>query len=209
MDSGYKGTWTAISRPPYFTALALWPLGDTWFGGGLFEDETTLRLNHPACSAQCHPKHPAVGLRVIVDPMMFWERTVLSERLSRDGWILLSRVKTVVGGRKIVGLYPQKWEKPDKRNRRSLFLLDLNDGLIEHRPFQFVVVHRSAGNEIARFDAEWADWDHNGELAYASHGKLWRMEFRPRGRSAEIREIADFNAARPEPRPAPAWATRW
>ena len=28
------GTWTAISRPPYFTALALWHKGDTWGGGG-------------------------------------------------------------------------------------------------------------------------------------------------------------------------------
>ena len=30
------GTWTAISRPPWFTALAVWPKGDSWGGGGLF-----------------------------------------------------------------------------------------------------------------------------------------------------------------------------
>ncbi len=33
-----KGSYTAISRPPYFTALALFPQGDTWGGGGRFID---------------------------------------------------------------------------------------------------------------------------------------------------------------------------
>lgn len=35
-----RGSYTAISRPPYFTALALFPQGDTWGGGGLFIDST-------------------------------------------------------------------------------------------------------------------------------------------------------------------------
>ncbi|QGX97234.1 hypothetical protein EI983_02660 [Roseovarius faecimaris] len=35
-----KGSYTAISRPPYFTALALFPQGDTWGGGGVFIDTT-------------------------------------------------------------------------------------------------------------------------------------------------------------------------
>lgn len=39
-------TWTALSRPPYFTALALWPKGDTWGGGGLFVSERTFVLAH-------------------------------------------------------------------------------------------------------------------------------------------------------------------
>jgi hypothetical protein len=37
-------TWTAISRPPYFTALALWPSLGTWTGGGGFGDDGTLVL---------------------------------------------------------------------------------------------------------------------------------------------------------------------
>src|SRR5689334_17597784 len=35
-DRAYTYAWTAISRPPYYTALALWPKGDCWHGGGLF-----------------------------------------------------------------------------------------------------------------------------------------------------------------------------
>ncbi len=35
-DSKTEGSYTAISHPPYFTALALYPQGDTWDGGGVF-----------------------------------------------------------------------------------------------------------------------------------------------------------------------------
>jgi len=39
-------SWTAISKPPYLTALALWPKGDGWGGGGLFDSELSVQLNH-------------------------------------------------------------------------------------------------------------------------------------------------------------------
>jgi hypothetical protein len=209
LDRGYTGTWTAVSHPPYFTALALWPLGDTWFGGGLFDEEAVLRLNHPDHKLQCHPDHPVAGLRVTGDAMYFWERTPLGERMARDGWILRSKVKTIVGGRKIAGTHPQQWEKPDCKARRSLFLHDLNDGKIHRRPFHYTVVYGKTGSEVIAFEAEWADWDQAGQLAYASRGKLFRVTFAPRGRAPEIHEIADFNAARPNPQPAPEWAARW
>ncbi len=44
--AGPHGTWTAISRPPFLTALAFWPKGDAWGGGGLFHDIRTFGLNH-------------------------------------------------------------------------------------------------------------------------------------------------------------------
>ena len=34
--SDAEGSYTAICRPPWFTALALYPQGDTWGGGGEF-----------------------------------------------------------------------------------------------------------------------------------------------------------------------------
>ena len=33
-----EGAYTALSQPPYFTALALFPEGSTWAGGGVFLD---------------------------------------------------------------------------------------------------------------------------------------------------------------------------
>jgi hypothetical protein len=40
-------SWSAISRPPFLTALALWPKGDGWGGGGHFVSAKRIALNHP------------------------------------------------------------------------------------------------------------------------------------------------------------------
>src|SRR6185295_14189761 len=34
--SAAKGAWTAVSKAPYLKAVALYPKGDCWNGGGLF-----------------------------------------------------------------------------------------------------------------------------------------------------------------------------
>jgi hypothetical protein len=62
--TSYKGAWTAVSRPPWLHALALWPQGHTWGGGGRFLDRRRIALF--ACDLRTHPDHPAVGLEVSV-----------------------------------------------------------------------------------------------------------------------------------------------
>lgn len=37
-------TWTAVSKPPYFTALAIWPSFGTWTGGGYFDRDGAIHL---------------------------------------------------------------------------------------------------------------------------------------------------------------------
>ncbi|MHC4756091.1 MAG: hypothetical protein ACYTBP_13215 [Planctomycetota bacterium] len=79
-DQGYEQSFTAVSKPPYLTALAMWPHGDTWGGGGRFIDNKTLRLAygkygtfHPdvgdteiymAPLPDVHPKHRPKGLKI-------------------------------------------------------------------------------------------------------------------------------------------------
>ena len=81
--AGYKYTFTAVSRPPYLTALAMWPEGSTWGGGGRFIDNRTLRVaygahgtSHPGVAHTTifmapmpppHPNHLPVGLRIETD----------------------------------------------------------------------------------------------------------------------------------------------
>src|SRR5882757_2532501 len=60
---GYSDTWTAVSRPPYLTALALWPIGGTYGGGGVFIDDRTVLVGH--CSPRHHPDHPPGPLRLV------------------------------------------------------------------------------------------------------------------------------------------------
>ena len=40
-----EGVWTAISTPPYFSALAIWPSYGHWTGGGMFMSDTVIVLN--------------------------------------------------------------------------------------------------------------------------------------------------------------------
>jgi hypothetical protein len=60
---GYTDSWTAVSRLPWLHALALWPWGTTYGGGGRFvgDREVVLRIAMPVAT---HPEHPADELRV-------------------------------------------------------------------------------------------------------------------------------------------------
>ena len=79
---GYKDTYTVVSKPPYLTALAMWPEGSTWGGGGRFIDTKTLRLAYGAHGTRSpdgktellmaplpkhHPAHPPRGLEIQTD----------------------------------------------------------------------------------------------------------------------------------------------
>jgi hypothetical protein len=43
------GSWTAISTPPYFSALAIWPSIGRWTGGGTFRHEHDILLREHSC----------------------------------------------------------------------------------------------------------------------------------------------------------------
>jgi len=61
--STYTSTWTGISRTPWLTALALWPEGSTWGGGGHFAGPRHVVLT--TCgSGAAHPDHLPTGLQV-------------------------------------------------------------------------------------------------------------------------------------------------
>jgi hypothetical protein len=46
-----KGSYTVICKPPYFTALKLFPQGDTWGGGGVFIDATRFYVHSARTTA--------------------------------------------------------------------------------------------------------------------------------------------------------------
>jgi hypothetical protein len=70
----YKGTWTAVSRPPWLHALVLWPHGDTWGGGGRFLGPRKVGL-WTSMPLLTHPDHPLVGLDAVSAPA----KTVIPE----------------------------------------------------------------------------------------------------------------------------------
>jgi hypothetical protein len=60
--SSYTDCWTAVSRPPWLHALALWPIGTTYGGGGRFAGPRRLILRG---AGDAHREHPARGLEIV------------------------------------------------------------------------------------------------------------------------------------------------
>jgi hypothetical protein len=105
-------TWTAVSRTPYLTALALWAKGDAWGGGGVFKSAHVIGLNHrtiggaQAGAGVAKPRswHPLDAQQRLdsVIPKRFtvehWsehagygeDNPLHDHRLTRDGWTCVS-----------------------------------------------------------------------------------------------------------------------
>lgn len=58
----YSDSWTAISRPPWLHALALWPMGTTYGGGGRFRGNRQVVLRG---ATKTHKDHPLQGVAVV------------------------------------------------------------------------------------------------------------------------------------------------
>lgn len=64
---GYTDIWAAVSKPPWLTALALWPMEETWGGEGEFLDDRRLRISQPNWHGPLvpHPNHLPRDLEVV------------------------------------------------------------------------------------------------------------------------------------------------
>ncbi len=211
-DTEYTYAWTAVSKPPYLTALALWPKGDTWHGGGLFESETHLWLNHGPHAATAHSDHrPPRWLRVTPNPMAQGEDwPVWSRRMTRDGWSMVQK-----GSFHLEGLSAWRteqteiWERlsPDASARLRLTTVGINFRMPGGPYVVRFALHLPSGAVIPVEDARWADWDQAGRLVYAREGRLFRGEIHD-GRIVES-VLGDLNPNKPYTFRAPDHARRW
>lgn len=185
---GLHDTWTAISRPPYLTALALWPnrMG-CWGGGGVFEDEQRLLLNHQPMPGKT-PFAMASGFELGADMQVApfgagsgcGEDAPISAVLrARDGWQVIDEGGWRQGGpgdraRHLIEP-PAVQEKAGRAGLRLHALLraigpqdgpyyDLDHRVLDGDGRVLVDLPRS----------DWADWD-GGDLLFARAGCIYRM----------------------------------
>jgi hypothetical protein len=200
-NQAHTDTWVTVSRPPWFTALALWFIGGTYYTGGLFVDGRTLWLGFD-------PEKPDQGqlpswlktttaLPPYVDRTNDWtDRTIWINRLLRGGW-----------SRGVV-TEPETWERRNPGGDMTLVMViwsALEFGAYGGRhDIEFVLRRDSEGSETSLGRATWADWDQRGRLVLAHDGRLWHWES-----SGTLQELADFNPQAPNPEPSPAWAREW
>ena len=182
------GTWTAVSRPPYLTALALWPVGHTWNGGGLFASNRELLLNHlgePELAEGFKlPKWLRVGKLMV---RRGEDAPIWYARLERDGW---RKVEEGV------------FDRANPRAPRSTLRMTIYGVGEKNGPWYTIEYSVLDEHERSRIDlgpTDWADWDHNGELLSARDGKLFREET----------VVADLNALAFAERVSPQNARSW
>jgi hypothetical protein len=195
-----RGAWTAISRAPYLKAIAMFPKGDCWHGGGLFTGKDTYWLNDGYGHTILHnTSEVRRDLRFQPSEYFGGECTgVYYVRLIRDGWKLVERVKTA------------QWKECD------VFEKQLPGGWILRKVAHAEVgapagkgcywdehelLHRQSEAFIKCADWEWADLD--GErLVWTVGGRLCMGRLQGNA-LADEEEIADFNEMTFQPIIAP------
>ena len=194
--------WTAISRPPYFTALALWPNLGSWYGGGVFETDKLVLLD-TVCSDEPHPKFRPKGLKFghVGAETAPWE-----QRLLRDRWRLLSRgfdprTHRRVGEKEV-------WERPHPE-RPVILCREIEDVDFERHggPYFETFWLETGGDLVPLTRVTWADWDDGRRLVFVRDGKLFSASLE--GSDLRETELFDFNPLRPEEAAPPDWARHW
>jgi hypothetical protein len=215
-------SWTAISKPPWFSALALWQKNDTWGGGGLLDDKRVVTLNHRAEHLEADPKQqPHPKWRIIRDDG--WcgkgeDYPVELVRLMRDGWtIVQDGMAAFNAGRKAQAFVtydpPEILELKNPKSKSLVLRRVRTRALIrqgKHYDETFEVA--KAGHVFRRFAYfDWARWDHTGDLLLANAGKIWRVPHRCLTDRCEdvfenARELCDLTDLKFKAETAPGWA---
>jgi hypothetical protein len=185
-------SWTAVSKPPFLTALALWPKGDCWGGGGLFEDEHEILLNHRANEMQLAeglklPRH--IRIKPFgAQPGWGEDSPIMDSRLKRDGWRIVQdgeMIKHGIGASVWIEFNPPGvWSRPHPFSRRYELQLHV-EGLHQRDGSWYITKHfiedKTTGSRVALGSTNWADWCHSGDLLFARQGKLFRLGFSATG----------------------------
>jgi hypothetical protein len=209
-------SWTAVSRPPFYTALALWPKGDCWGGGGLFKTERIIQLNHGKMQAKLADEF-TLPKTITVEPVAAWagggeDEPLHDSRLVRDGWARSPKASSKEDHQRATAAvyFPKSeiWNKPHGRwTIRMNFL-----GLMQRNGPWYVIDHDITddnGNVVHSLGrSDWADWSHSGEILFAKQGSLFRITASKTGlgKAEKLIDLTSHRFREVEPTPT---ALRW
>ncbi len=211
--NGYMGSWSAISKPPYLTALALWPEGSTWCGGGLFIDNETVYLSACRGTLGAHPDHqPPKKLRVIMRPADMTGRDQRRlEQIRASDWQLIYESPLAYNAYMNWLDDPSVWQRQHPTQDRYTLIRRYRGYFPNYYPgpsiYEYALADQTSGRETPIEGANWADWDQQGRLVYARDGQIFAQAPDQIGRFA--RPLADFNDQVFEEIPTPLSASRW
>lgn len=193
-DGPMKGAWTAISRTPYLKALALWPWGDCWNGGGLFLTDSRFWLNNHWYD-EATDTLGRLRKKLAQEPGYPFDERYGGEcpgvyyiRLQRDGWNLA------------------RDESPSSEQSVTVFEKPLLKGWVleksAHTSLNSPVgsgcyydthrlLHAESGSVLDHPEWEWADLDRK-RLVWVTKGVLYAAKINGKG-LADAKALHDFN----------------
>lgn len=169
-----KGSYTAVSLAPYLKAIALYPQGHTWGGGGVFLSNTTYNVYAGGASLRESGSLSRVATHR-------WIGGPLAARLERDGWTPASSDEA-------------SYELPVPHGRS--LRLTLRSG-IPPAPGrgchweEFALVHHAAGRVHPLPGCDWAGLD-GSRLVWTTAGTLNAARLTKRGLGL-VTLLADLN----------------
>ena len=193
-DSEAKGSWTAISRAPYLKALALFPKGDGWHGGGLWTRERRYWLND-GWGHETLRNTGEVSRDRRYEPSENYGGEcpgVYYNRLVRDGWRL---VEETSDGDDDTFVFDKPLPHRHGWVLRKIAHAGMNtpEGKGCYWDAHHLV-HPTSGRKIKRPAWEWADIDRD-RLVWATDGKLFAGVVGREGLDDDATtELHDFNA---------------
>jgi hypothetical protein len=197
-QSESRGAWTAISRAPYLKAIAFFPKGDCWNGGGLWTGRASYWLNG------CHTvaRDTSVVKRDLgYQPPAIYGGECLSvyyHRLLRDGWGLVDRIQS--GQWNAIDIF----EKPIGKGWILRKIAHAEVGAPEGKGCywdEHELIGPDRVESIHCPDWEWAELDET-RLVWATAGKLYAAQVTKAGLVKEV-ELFDFNGMEFTPIEAP------
>ena len=206
-DPSYTYAWTAVSKPPWLTALALWPKGNCWHGGGLFLGKRRLLLNHRPEVALPHPNHKlGRQLDVVPNPLAQGEdEPMYAQRLTREGWNVIQEWDVEW----LTNVFRFRTNAPEIRVRAhptlpySITMTRRLDGFTYRELFRVDGPDGKVPLPSGRLDG--VDWDRRGRLIVLRDGKVFAASVA----SFDLQPLVDLTGDTPKPREAPEQARRW
>lgn len=219
------GTWTAVSKPPYLTALALWPAGDSVRRGGYFHKANELVLWLP------HTGEPRLdpgfklkrNLEVLGSNEFIARYPKFAEGLGeagygfypaicclRDGWELFYGDKS-----KFPNHSPNPPEPIVKWSGKTGIVLIPDNATDSNLYFGTYFIVDKKGTRLATVPSEvtWMDFA-DGDVVFTIGGKLYRISGEKSHRFEDLaisveKPIADFSDLKFREMVAPAAAQKW
>lgn len=169
-QSEARGSWTAISRAPYLKALAIFPKGNCWHGGGLWTSTKKYWLNDGDGHTVLRDTREVLRDHKWFPPENYGGEClgIYYPRLIRDGWTM--KETACVGKWKIKIIF----EKPCPG---GWLLRKVAHAEVDAPPGkgcywdEHELMHSSSGELIACPQWEWAELD-GKRLVWAAEGRL-------------------------------------